>query len=353
MSINSTIGLTINKKQENFLSLDSISKKIEQELNTVKKRIREYLQTHANKIIQRIHVHNITYIGDMFSHLFTNEGKYLRPILCLLCGSRVKNNNKLIDLAVIVEILHIATLVHDDVIDQSQMRRHNKTLNAMWDNRASVLIGDYLHALSFQLINQLSNLEINSILANATTEIIGGELLQLYFCNNLQTTENDYIEIIGGKTASLFSVTTHAAGIIGEHNQETQQRLKIFGYNFGIAYQLLDDLIDYCGNSEEMGKNIGDDLAEGKTTLPLIYALNNTNGSDHDIIKSAISNGEIENITFICQILNSCGAIDYTKSILYKYLNLAKQEINLISSETIIYKEQLLLLLDYIKIKTP
>jgi octaprenyl-diphosphate synthase len=201
------------------------------------------------------------------------------------------NDNKHITLATIVEFIHTATLLHDDVVDESALRRGEPTANAEFGNAASVLVGDFIYTRSFQLMVGLQNMQVMQILADATNVIAEGEVLQLMNCNDPDTTEQSYMQVIYSKTAKLFEAATQLPAVVLEQGIEVQNALKLYGMHLGTAFQLVDDVLDYSANADQMGKNLGDDLAEGKPTLPLIYAMQK--GSEQQVaqIREAIETG--------------------------------------------------------------
>ena len=233
-------------------------------------------------------------------------------------------------LATVIEFLHTATLLHDDVVDTSDMRRGNPTANEKWGNAPSVLVGDFLYSRSFQMMVELENLKVMKILSNSTCVIAEGEVLQLVNSKNPDTTEEQYMDVIKGKTAMLFEASTHSAAVLCNANPEQENALKEYGHHLGMAFQLVDDVLDYEGDAETMGKNVGDDLAEGKATLPLIHAMRVGSDDQIKLIRKAIRKGGLEDIDAILEIVNSCGSLDYTKQIARKHVELAQQSLSLL-----------------------
>jgi octaprenyl-diphosphate synthase len=216
-------------------------------------------------------------------------------------------------MAAVIEFIHTATLLHDDVVDDSDLRRGKESANAVWGNAASVLVGDYLYSSAFEMMVRTSNMRVMEILSKTTTAIAEGEVLQLLNCNNPETTEEKYLEVIARKTAILFSAATKLAAVIAEASTETEQGLALYGQHLGVAFQLIDDALDYKASIDELGKNLGDDLAEGKPTLPLIYAIQNSNESEAKIIIDAIKNGDRDAFNDVYAIVQRTKAIDYTE----------------------------------------
>ncbi|MEK9765206.1 MAG: polyprenyl synthetase family protein, partial [Thalassolituus sp.] len=209
--------------------------------------------------------------------------------------------------------LHTATLLHDDVVDTSDMRRGNPTANAKWGNAPSVLVGDFLYSRAFEMMVELASLPVMKILSNATCVIAEGEVLQLTNVKNPDATEAQYMDVIHGKTAMLFEASTHSAAALLELNDEQRLALKEYGKELGMAFQLVDDVLDYEGDAEEMGKNVGDDLAEGKPTLPLIHAMASASEDDRQLIRQAIRKGGLDQMDEVLRVVHECGSLDYTR----------------------------------------
>jgi octaprenyl-diphosphate synthase len=214
--------------------------------------------------------------------------------------------------AAIIEFIHTATLLHDDVVDSSGLRRGQQTANAVFGNQASVLVGDFLYSRAFQMMVELKELRILDVMANATNTIAEGEVLQLMNCNNPDITEADYMEVIYRKTAKLFEAGTRIGAILSQQPDEIEQALVSYGRHLGQAFQLVDDALDYDAKPEELGKNIGDDLAEGKPTLPLIYAMAHGSAAERHMIREAIETGGTRNLTSIQLAIESAGGLRYT-----------------------------------------
>jgi octaprenyl-diphosphate synthase len=215
-------------------------------------------------------------------------------------------------MAVVIEYIHTATLLHDDVVDESMLRRGAETANAVWGDHASVLVGDFLYSRAFQLMVKLQDLRIMDIMADTTNVIAEGEVMQLVNCGNPDTTEERYYQVIESKTARLFEAATRSAAALAGADEQTQQALADYGLCLGRAYQLVDDVLDYSSSSEEMGKNLGDDLAEGKPTLPLIYVMREGNDEQKALVRNAIEHGGIDQITEIRAAIDATGALQYT-----------------------------------------
>lgn len=223
-----------------------------------------------------------------------------------------KEDNHLI-LAAVIEFIHTATLLHDDVVDESDLRRGKDTANAVWGNAASILVGDYLYSSAFEMMVRTNNMRVMEILSKTTTAIAEGEVLQLLNCNNPATTEAKYLEVISRKTAILFSAATQLGTVIAGANPEIETGMAEYGQHLGIAFQLIDDALDYTSSKDEMGKNLGDDLAEGKPTLPLIYAIEHGTEAQASVITEAIKTGNRDSFNEVYDIVKATKAIDYTE----------------------------------------
>lgn len=249
-------------------------------------------------------------IGD---YITSAGGKRLRPLLVLLAGNALGASGARLNLlAASIEFLHTATLLHDDVVDKSELRRGRATANARFGNEASVLVGDFLYARSFEMLVDLGIYPVMKILANATRVLSEGEVLQLTKVRDASLTEDIYMEVIRGKTAILFEAAAQGAGLVAEASEEQVEALRQFGAHLGTAFQLVDDLLDYLGDAEAMGKNVGDDLAEGKLTLPLIQTLRAGTPEQAEVVRKAVQKGGSEDLAAVCEAVKSAGAIDYT-----------------------------------------
>jgi octaprenyl-diphosphate synthase len=269
----------------------------------------------VNRLIPAQLTSDVDLVEEIGQYIVESGGKRLRPLLVLLtarcCGFTADEHIKL---AAIIEFLHTATLLHDDVVDHSVLRRGRATANATWGNAPSVLVGDFLYSRAFQLMVELGQMKIMAILSNATNTIAEGEVMQLANVGNCQMGEPQYMEVIRCKTALLFEASTHTAAVLASSDPETQQNMRQFGEHFGLAYQLVDDWLDYAGESESMGKNVGDDLAEGKLTLPLINALACGSKADRLLLTESISARSVDALPEVLRIVRATGALDYTKA---------------------------------------
>ncbi len=256
---------------------------------------------------------DVALINQLGGYIINSGGKRLRPMLVLLAARACSiRDNRHINLAAVIEFIHTATLLHDDVVDASGLRRGRETANAVWGNEASVLVGDYLYSRAFQMMVAVNSMRVMQIMADATNLIAEGEVLQLLNCHDPDTTEARYLEVIRRKTATLFEAGARLGAVITERPQAEETALAMYGLHLGIAFQLVDDLLDYRASSVELGKNIGDDLAEGKPTLPLIHAMQRGTPEERRLIRTAIENGGREYIEDILRITRATGALDYT-----------------------------------------
>lgn len=273
----------------------------------------------VNDLIPRNLSSNVELVEEISAYIVSNGGKRLRPLMVLLtCGALGYGGRQHIKLAATIEYLHTATLLHDDVVDHSDMRRGKLTANEKWGNAPSILVGDFLYSRAFQLMVDIGSMDIMAVLAAATNTIAEGEVMQLANVGRLDITEAAYREIIRCKTALLFEAASHTGAILTRSTEvalrETQiEAMRAFGLHFGLTYQLVDDWLDYTGDAQTMGKNAGDDLAEGKLTLPLIHALKEAPESDRRIICQAIEAQDIGALNAVLDIVQRCGALQYTE----------------------------------------
>ncbi len=265
------------------------------------------------------------------SYIVESGGKRIRPLLVLLaarsCGYQGREH---INLAAVIEFIHTATLLHDDVVDTSDLRRGKATANAKWGNAPSVLVGDFLYSRAFQMLVELNSMPIMSVVSTATNIIAEGEVLQLINCKNPDVDEASYMKVILGKTAMLFEAATQTGAIIAGANATHTQALQLYGRHLGIAFQLVDDVLDYQSSAAEMGKNVGDDLAEGKPTLPLIYTMKQGTEAQRQLIRQAIRKGGLADLEPIREAVIASGAIDYTFNQAQQQVEQAMQQLELI-----------------------
>jgi octaprenyl-diphosphate synthase len=269
--------------------------------------------TEVNQLIIRELSSDVVLINQIGNYIVTSGGKRLRPVLLLLVAKALGyRGEQHITLAAVIEFIHTATLLHDDVVDESSKRRGQDTVNELWGNSASVLVGDYLYSRSFELMVTVKKMRIMEILSRTTTAIAEGEVLQLLNCNNPATNEEKYLQVISRKTAILFSAAAQLAAVLEEAPEGIENSLKEYGLRLGIAFQLIDDALDYKADPEDLGKNIGDDLAEGKPTLPLIYAIKHGTGQQAELLRRTIEEGDRDRFEEVYEIIESTRAIEYT-----------------------------------------
>jgi len=300
----------------------------------------------VNQVISDHLASEVVLINQLSRHIILSGGKRLRPMLVILtaraCGYQGEDDALL---AAVVEFIHTATLLHDDVVDDSGMRRGKQTASTIWGNEAAVLVGDYLYSRGFQMMVKARSMEIMDLLANTTNVIAQGEVLQLLNIRDPDTSEQKYHEVIYAKTACLFEAAARIGALLGKVGNAQEQALQAYGKHLGVAFQLIDDALDYSAQSAELGKNVGDDLAEGKPTLPLIRAMEVGNDSQRKLIRGAIESGRIEDFDDINRVINDTGALQYTIEQAQSQAAAAKRSIaDLDDSE---YRQALLFLADY------
>ena len=268
----------------------------------------------VNKLIYAQLESDVALINQLGFYIINGGGKRMRPLLSILAARAIDYQGEAhLKLAAIIEFIHTASLLHDDVVDESMLRRGRETANALFGNSASVLVGDFLYTRSFQMMTELGSMNVLEMLADATNVLAEGEVLQLMNCNDPDTSEESYMRVIYCKTAKLFEAATRLAGVLADSPIEIQTALADYGKYLGTAFQLTDDLLDYTADTEELGKNIGDDLAEGKPTLPLIYAIAHGTDEEQALIRKAVELGDgTQNIEEILTALKNCGALEYT-----------------------------------------
>jgi len=300
----------------------------------------------VDELIKKRLYSEVVLVNQVSQYIVNSGGKRLRPLLALLSANAYGYQGEgHYALAAIVEFIHTATLLHDDVVDESVLRRGNETANALFGNAASVLVGDFLYSRSFQMMVELDNFKIMEILSESTNIIAEGEVLQLMNCHDADTTEARYIEVIHFKTAKLFEAATRLGAVICDRPENEETAMASYGMHLGTAFQLIDDVLDYSSSSEEMGKNVGDDLAEGKPTLPLIYAMRNGNEAEAALIRKAIEEGGLDYIDEIMAIIKKTGAIEYTEAAAKKEAELAIEQLAHLPESD--YKQALITLAEY------
>ncbi|CAH8207434.1 octaprenyl diphosphate synthase [Vibrio aestuarianus] len=268
----------------------------------------------VNETIQAQLNSDVSLINQLGFYIVSGGGKRLRPLLAILSARALGYQGEAhTTAAAFIEFIHTATLLHDDVVDESDMRRGKATANAAFGNAASVLVGDFIYTRSFQMMTKLGSLRILELMSDAVNVIAEGEVQQLMNCNDPDTTEESYMQVIYSKTARLFEAATQIGAILNNAPQEIETALQNYGKYLGTAFQLIDDVMDYTSDGKEMGKNVGDDLAEGKPTLPLLYAMQNGTPEQASMIREAIkkSNG-MERLDEILAVMKQTGSLEYT-----------------------------------------
>ena len=274
-------------------------------------------------ILKKLHT-DVEMVGNIGHYIIEGGGKRLRPLVVLLsslsCGYQGKDH---VSLATIIEFIHTATLLHDDVVDNSDMRRGRKTANSEWGNSPSVLVGDFLYSRAFQMLVALNQMPVMGILADTTNTIAEGEVEQLINAGDPDISEDHYLRVILKKTAILFEAATHSGAVLAGAPAEKVEALRLYGRHLGMAFQIQDDVLDYAGDSEQLGKNVGDDLAEGKPTLPLIHAMAHGNKEDSALIREAISHKQVDRLQEIVKIVNLTGSLQYTQELAQQHVDKA------------------------------
>jgi octaprenyl-diphosphate synthase len=279
----------------------------------------------VDAVIRQRLASDVVLVNQVAEYIIAGGGKRLRPLVVVIaaraCGYRAQRHT---EAAAIIELIHTATLLHDDVVDSSDLRRGRDTANSLWGNEASVLVGDFLYSRAFEMMVTLGEMRIMDIMAGATNKIAEGEVLQLMNANDPDTTEQRYFDVIYRKTAKLFEAGCGVAGIVAGASAAQHDALLRYGKHLGTAFQLVDDALDYSSTSAELGKNLGDDLAEGKPTLPLIHALRHGNAEQQAMIRSAIEHGGLEHLQAITAAIESTGGLEYTARRARQEADLAK-----------------------------
>ncbi len=270
----------------------------------------------VNEVIRERLSSDVTLVNQLGHYIIDSGGKRLRPMLAVLAARAYGyEGDKHQLLAAIIEFIHTATLLHDDVVDESDMRRGRETANAMFGNAASVLVGDFLYSRAFEMMVDVKSMRVMEILAHTTNVVAEGEVMQLLNVHDAETTEARYRQVIHCKTAKLFEAATRLGAVLCERPREEEDAIGLYGMHLGSAFQLIDDVLDYSSSSEDMGKNVGDDLAEGKPTLPLIYAMERGDAAQSGLIRKAIEQGGYDMIEEVQAIIQQTGALEYTRTV--------------------------------------
>lgn len=297
----------------------------------------------VNQVIRTKLHSEVPLVNQIAEYIISAGGKRIRPVLVLLMANAYQyQGTHHHELAAIIEFIHTATLLHDDVVDESSMRRGRKTANALFGNAASVLVGDFLYSRAFQMMVSINRMEIMEILADATNVIAEGEVLQLLNMHDPDVTEERYLQVIRSKTAKLFEAAAQVGALISGATAQQIDAAAEYGRSLGTAFQLIDDVLDYSGNAQEIGKNVGDDLCEGKPTLPLIYLMKNGSEQEKYLVKSCIEQGDETQFDAILEAITKSGALDYTRSEAMKASQRAASSIQALSDSS--YKDALLAL---------
>lgn len=286
----------------NIVSFESIKQLLASDMSAV-----------DNVIRMRLHS-EVALVNQVGEYIINGGGKRLRPALVVLsAGAFAYDGPHHHTLAAVVEFIHTATLLHDDVVDESELRRGQATASAMFGNAASVLVGDFLYSRAFQMMVEAGDMRVMQTLADATNVIAEGEVLQLLNCHDASVDTENYLHVIHCKTAKLFEAAMRLGAILGGASEEQEQAAARYGMHLGTAFQLVDDVLDYSGDEHETGKNLGDDLAEGKPTLPLIYAMQHGNEKQSGIVRQAIEKGDMTLFPEVLSIIRATGALEYTR----------------------------------------
>ena len=315
------------------------------ELSTIQELIADDMSGVDALILRRLES-DVVLINQIGHYIVNSGGKRLRPMIVLLAARAMAyEGEKHTDLAAIVEFIHTATLLHDDVVDESEKRRSKETANAVWGNAASVLVGDFLYSRSFEMMVDVNMMRVMEILSHATNRIAEGEVLQLLNCNDPDIDEQKYYEVILRKTATLFEAGTRLGAVISHATKTEEDAFATYGLHLGIAFQIIDDALDYCSSGAEIGKEIGDDLAEGKPTLPLIRALQTATSEQREKLRKIIETGGREHIASVMEIIESTDAIAYTQ---YQAVNESEKAKNALRAiPHSIYRDALSALADF------
>lgn len=313
----------ISDSDAQVIDIKSILELVEQDMLAVNKSITDNLNS------------EVALINQLGAYIVQAGGKRLRPVALLLTAKATNPENsgpanEQILLAAIIEFIHTATLLHDDVVDESQKRRGRDTANEVFGNAASVLVGDYLYSRSFQMMVEVGSMRVMEILSRTTNQIAEGEVMQLINCGSADTTEQQYMDTIQSKTAILFEAATQLGAVVTKQAKPVEKAMAKFGLHLGTAFQLVDDILDYTADADTMGKNVGDDLAEGKPTLPLINAIDRSSGAERSILVEAITNASRDNLSDVLAIIEKTGSLAYTARAARQQAQLAQQALQVL-----------------------
>ncbi len=256
----------------------------------------------------------VALVSQVSEYIINSGGKRLRPALVVLSAKAFGYDGKFHhELAAVVEFIHTATLLHDDVVDESDLRRGRATASALFGNAASVLVGDFLYSRAFQMMVEVGDMRVMRILADATNTIAEGEVLQLLNCHDADVDATGYLRVIHCKTAKLFEAAMRLGAVLAQVDEASEQAVASYGMHLGTAFQLVDDVLDYSGDEQDTGKNLGDDLSEGKPTLPLIYAMQHGDAAQVAVVRNAIEQGDIDSFSEVLRVIKQTGALQYTR----------------------------------------
>lgn len=297
-------------------------------LETIQHCVKDAMQSVDQVILESLHS-DVALVNQIANYIVHSGGKRMRPMLALLAGGLfgdIKPAHH--QVAAIIEFIHTATLLHDDVVDESSQRRGKNTANALFGNSASILVGDFVYSRAFQMMVGIQNMRVMEVLSNTTNIIAEGEVLQLMNIHNADVSDEAYMQVIHYKTAKLFEAATQLGGIISDATVNQESALKLFGKHIGVAFQLIDDVLDLNGDPEEIGKNLGDDLYEGKPTLPLIIAMRTGTNAEKQLIKTAIETGKPSDIAGIIDIVKRTGAMEAVQALAEQEAKTARQALD-------------------------
>ena len=319
------------------------------EIKTVVDLVSQDMQQ-VNQTIQTKLKSDVALINQLGGYIVQAGGKRLRPVALLLAAKAANPEQTAINsdqtlLAAIIEFIHTATLLHDDVVDESEMRRGRDTANEVFGNAASVLVGDYLYSRAFQMMVEVGSMRVMEILSRTTNQIAEGEVMQLINCGVADTTEQQYMDTIQSKTAILFEAATQLGAVITNQASPVENAMAKYGLHLGTAFQLVDDILDYTADAQAMGKNVGDDLAEGKPTLPLINAIERSEGEDKALLENAITNASKDNLDAVLRIIEKTGSLAYTARVAREQAKIAQDALTVLPES--VYKDALMALAEF------
>ncbi len=295
--------MQVAEKTPELVNFDDVAALAEDDMEAVNRLISTSLET------------DVPLVSQVSEYIVMSGGKRLRPLIVLLAARAMGyGGEQHIRAATIIEFIHTATLLHDDVVDSSERRRGQESANTVFGNQASVLVGDFLYSRAFQMMVDIDDMRVMQILADATNTIAAGEVMQLMNVHDPDTSEDDYQQVIYRKTARLFEAGAQIAAVLAKRDPADEQAMLEYGQHLGTAFQLIDDALDYSASADELGKNLGDDLAEGKATLPLIHAMRAGTDAQRELIRAAVLEGGLDQMDEIQEIIRSTGALDYTEA---------------------------------------